>query len=279
MRKYTAAANSKLVHIIAAAAQEPVYRLHSTVIVDATGEHLPRDHGSLRGYNVGLKSDESSKDTDPLPYFDIYVGMPVSIVLGHNHYIDKNIANGSQAHVIATVPALSTLAFTEIQIQRPNGTWHRVRVLESLPTAILVHNPNFKVQLQPHGAGVCAITPKTSSVALHNVRSRCTITHFSLRHVFARTCHILQGSTLAAMVLGQLCPNTPSWLYTALSRVASWADLYILDSVNIDRLLSTKSRHPHQLQDQHRVLQASAATFAAITYLSQHFQPGHFPAT
>ena len=279
MRKYTAAANSKLVHIIAAAAQEPVYRLHSSIILDTTGEHLPRDHGSLRGYTVGVNSDDSSKDTDPLPYFDIYVGMPVSIVLGHNHYIDKNIANGSQAHVIATVPALSTLAFTEIQIQRPNGTWYRVRVLESLPTAILVHNPNFKVQLQPHGAGVCAITPKTSSHALHNVRSRCTITHFGLRHVFARTCHILQGSTLAAMVLGQLCPNTPSWLYTALSRVASWADLYILDSVNIDRLLSTKSRHPHQLQDQQRVLQASAATFAAITYLSQHFQPGHFPAT
>ena len=48
-----------------------------------------------------------------------------------------------------------------------------------------------------------------------------TITHVSLRHVFARTCHILQGSTLrATLVLGQLCPNIPSWLYTALSRVA-----------------------------------------------------------
>ena len=260
-RTNVVAANFELVHIAAAATALPVYRLHTDVTMP-DGSKLPNAHGARNGYELG--TSPSKDDKVPLTYFDFHEGMLVTLAVKSHEHLHLNIANGSTARIIGTVPPLHTLPFVEA-IHRAPGRHHKIRVLQQMPTAFLVHNETFATRLDSHineddtdaraaMAGVVAIVPTVrKQFSVHNVDVPVTVTHFSMRHVFARTCHILQGTTLPAMVLGQLCLRD-NWIYTALSRIASWRHLFILQSVAINSIGKPRQKpNPGRAADDRRI--------------------------
>ena len=265
-------ANFNLVHIAAAVKSQPVYRLHTDVTLP-DGTQLATTHGARSGYLLGTTL--SKDDKDPLTYFDFHVGMSVSLAVKSHKHLHLNIANGSAARIVGTVPPLSTLPFTETVHHGPGGG-HVIRVLQRMPTAFLVHNETFATRLDAHiddddtenraaTSGVIAIVPTVrKKFFVHNVDVPVTVTYFAMRHVFARTCHILQGTTLSAMVLGQLCTRD-NWIYTALSRIASWRDLFILQSVAINSIGKPQKPNPGRAKDDRRIAALAATTSAAIT--------------
>jgi hypothetical protein len=259
-RKAVAAANHMLVHGAASAAGTDLYRLHARVKLE-DGSVLPSTHAALQGFAV--KDDKL--DLDPQCSFDFFVGMTVSLP-NNNEHIAMGIANGTTARIVGVVPPLASAKKTVVTHTTPGGSKHTVHVLTHQPAAILVYNPNFDVHFEDYPRGVMPITPVTKQI---NQLPACfmgaKVTYLPLRHTFARTCHVLQGATLTAMVLGAICTSIPGWLYTAMSRVGSWSALYLYDGLNLTNFMkSGKNACPDKAADVHRLQALSQTSFARV---------------
>ena len=103
----------------------------------------------------------------------------------------------------------------------------------------------------------------------HGVPQECKVNHFKIRHCFAKTCHLLQGTTLPALVLGETVPNVDNWNYTALSRMATWDDLCLLPNISTLKLIQRNPLSAELLDDLQRLQTLSDATAAAITFPHQ----------
>jgi len=259
-RKAVAAANHQLVYGAASAARNQLYRMHANVELE-DGSVLPSTHAALQGFAV----IEDKNDLDPQCSFDFFVGMKVSLP-STNEHIAMGIANGSTAHIVGAVPPLASAKKTVVTHTTPGGSKHTIHVLTHQPAAILVYNPNFDVHFQDYPRGVMPIVPLKKQVKqLPACFMRATITYLPLRHTFSRTCHVLQGATLTAMVLGAICTSIPGWLYTALSRVGSWSALYLYDGLNLTNFMKAgKNICPDKVADVARLQSLSAESFARI---------------
>ena len=264
-RATVAAVNHHMVHVAAAAAGKTMHRTHPRVLL-ADGTVLPTSHAALQGFAV--TTDKA--DLDPQTSFDFYVGMNVSLP-NKNENIRTGIANGTTAVVVGTIPPLHTLAATT-RTEHTHGTTPRaVRVLHDQPEAILVFNPAFDVHFAGLPRGVVPITLVDKTIdRLPLCPCSAKITYFPLRHTFARTCHVLQGATLASMVLGAVCTNVSGWLYTALSRVGSWDDLFLLDGISMMLFeRACKMHDDDKTTDVERLLKLSTTSFANVTAVTQ----------
>ena len=96
------------------------------------------------------------------------------------------------------------------------------------------------------------------------------VQHFKIRHCFAKTCHLLQGTTLPALLLGETVPHVDNWNYTALSRVATWDDLYLLPNIDTLKLIQRSHISDDLLADLARLQTLSNATATAITFPFTH---------
>ena len=265
--KNVLATNMNVVHLAAAALSQQLYRIHN-VVTPEDQPPLPRNHPSLQGYFIGVPSGSADAKTKPMPYLDFYVGMPVVIQPGNkNNHL--GVANGSEARVVGTVPPLPHLASQSVQqiVTLPSGHATTVHNLPAMPDAVLVYNPNFNVHFPGLPPGVLPIPLQTTKkMRFHGVLQHCTVNHFKIRHCFAKTCHLLQGTTLPALVLGETVPTVDNWNYTALSRVATWEDLFLLPNINTLKLIQRTPLSAELLHDLQRLQTLSDATAAAITF-------------
>ena len=140
-----------------------------------------------------------------------------------------------------------------------------------MPDCILVYNPDFNVQFPNLPAGVLPIPLQTTKpMKFYGVNVPCRVTHYKIRHCFAKTCHLLQGTTLPALLLGETVPNVDNWNYTALPRVATWDDLYLLPNIDTLKLIQRSPINEDLLADLARLQALSDATAVAITFLFTH---------
>ena len=150
----------------------------------------------------------------------------------------------------------------------PIGTGLRIRPpstdLGVVPTWSKV--PGSTVQFAGLPVGAFPVRVKKEKLFVHGHEPKMHVSQFPVRLNFAWTCHKLQGKTEPHMTLGTT-NKVLDFNYTALSRVRSLKNLFILKGVNLSlRTLNSPSPHHTMLvKEMGRLNLLSAATIQKLT--------------
>lgn len=204
-----------------------IYRLNPTI--KRTADSLPATCAAV-GYTLQRRGKKANPAQDPLVYTDLFVGCKLVITID-NKQTKFGLCNGATGYLVQTIPPLATLQSSVVPVMLPTGETALVNDCTSLPTHLLIYVPTCTLTYEGLPTGVvpvpCTTTKPTTLYGAPN--EDVTITYFQVRHGYCITCHKAQGKTLASVIIGKFSKRFHNYNYTALSRVASWTDLYILD--------------------------------------------------
>ena len=259
------ATNSATVMYAAALSKKRTHRLSASVRASMHEPPIPTTGPAHSGYVVG--SRKGKRNDLPISHIDVYLGCPVTIYV-NNKLTQHKIAKGSRGIVIGTQPPLNTLVAANAaptQVTLPNGSTHDVYTVETLPEYIIVKVPDSTVQFAGLPVGAFPVGVKKEKLLVHGHEQKMHVSQFPLRLNFAWTCHKLQGKTEPHLILGTT-NKILNFNYTALSRVRSLSELFILKGVKLSlRTLNCSSPNYTMLvHDMNRLSLLSADTIDSL---------------
>ena len=181
-----------------------------------------------------------------------------------NKLTKHKVANGSRGTLVGSHPPLAELAHPEpTDVILPDGTTHTVQNLTRLPDYLLVHVPGSTVRFQNLPLGTVPVKLEAVRVHVHGHKTKLYVSQFPVRLNYGWTTHKLQGKTEDRLVLATTNRHL-NFNYTALSRVRSLKDLYILKGVKltVDLFNHHSEEHDMLTQDMKRLLLLSGLTMS-----------------
>ena len=259
------ATNSATVMYAAALSNKRVFRLSASVRPSKHDTPLPTTDSSHAGYVVGSRTH--NRNDLPVTHLDVYLGCPVTMYV-NNKLTKYKIAKGSRGILIGAHPPLETLIAENAEptkVELPDGSAHDVHAVHTLPEYLLVHVPGSTVHFDGLPVGTFPVRVKSESINVHGHASKMHVSQFPVKLNFAWTCHKLQGKTEQCIVLGAT-NKILNFNYTALSRVRSLKDLFILKGVKLAlHVLNQTSEHYVMLvADMHRLDKLSIETLTSM---------------
>ena len=259
------ATNSATVMYAAALSNKRTYRLSASVSASPSAPPMATAGPTHSGYVVGSRT--SNRNDLPISHLDVYLGCPVTIYV-NNKLTKYKIAKGSRGILIGAHPPLHTLVAAPAattQVKLPNGTTHDVYTVDTLPEYLIVKVPGSTVQFAGLPVGAFPVRVKKEKLFVHGHEPKMHVSQFPVRLNFAWTCHKLQGKTEPHIILGTT-NKVLNFNYTALSRVRSLKNLFILKGVNLS-LRTFNSPSPHYtmlVKEMGRLNLLSAATIQKL---------------
>lgn len=259
------ATNSATVMYAAALSNKRVFRLSASIRPGKHKPPLPTTESSHSGYVVGSRAH--NRNDLPVTHLDVYLGCPVTIYV-NNKLTKYKIAKGSRGILVGAHPPLETLLADNAEptkVTLPDSSTHDVYTVNTLPEHLLVHVPGSTVHFDGLPVGTFPVRVKSESINVHGHESKMHVSQFPVKLNFAWTCHKLQGKTEQCIVLGTT-NKILNFNYTALSRVRSLNDLFILKGVKLAlRVLNHKSEYYVMLvADMQRLDNLSIETLASM---------------
>ena len=225
------------------------------------GECITPNSVSHAGYSVGSRANDKAKL--PVTHLDVHHGCPMTLYIG-NKLTKHKVANGSRGTLVGSHPPLAELAHPEpTDVILPDGTTHTVQNLTRLPDYLLVHVPGSTVRFQNLPLGTVPVKLEAVRVHVHGHKTKLYVSQFPVRLNYGWTTHKLQGKTEDRLVLATTNRHL-NFNYTALSRVRSLKDLYILKGVKltVDLFNHHSEEHDMLTQDMKRLLLLSGLTMS-----------------